>query len=197
MIGFAATAVLVSGMLGQFGGFEVIEEARPETIRALRGTGGRALIRLDQLPPEQNPDLPADAKEMLAGFNTEAAEIRKKAEEQVTERRRKLVEELQKAQDRYTREAKLDEAVAIRDTIRKLKSAHLSVRPDPGNLSEYRDHEGETFYFQVTGRTGSTIWGSDFYTGDSSLATAAVHAGAAQGKPAWWKCRSCPRRHST
>jgi hypothetical protein len=48
---------------------------------------------------------------------------------------------------------------------------------DPGNLVSYRDHTGEVLYFQVTGSTQGSVWGTDVYTDDSSLATAAVHAG--------------------
>jgi hypothetical protein len=129
-------------------------------------------------PPVAHPDLPADAKEMLSGFDTDVAAIRKKAEEEVAVRRTRLIGELQQAQDRYTREAKLDEAVAIRDTIRRLKSAHLPVRPNPGSLYNYRGMEGEKLYFEVTGRVGGSLWGTDVYTGDSDLASAAVHAGA-------------------
>jgi hypothetical protein len=128
--------------------------------------------------PALHPDLPADAKEIIGSFDTDAAAIRKKIEEAIQERRLRLIDELQKAQDRYTREAKLDEAVAIRDTIRKLKTAHLPVRPYPGSLYEFRQFEGQTLYFEVTGRIGGSVWGSDVYTGDSDLATAAVHAGA-------------------
>src|SRR5262249_12889833 len=36
---------------------------------------------------------------------------------------------------------------------------------------------GKVFYFEVTGAAGGGIWGSDIYTDDSQLATAAVHAG--------------------
>ena len=37
-----------------------------------------------------------------------------------------------------------------------------------------------TFYFRVVGDTIGTVWGTDVYTGDSSLPTAAVHAGLVQ-----------------
>jgi hypothetical protein len=128
--------------------------------------------------PVAHPDLPADAKEMLAGFDVDADAIRKKAEEEIHQRRLRLIEELQKAQDRYTREAKLDEAVAIRDTIRRLKASRLNLRQYNGSMFEFRQLEGQPLYFEITGRTGGSIWGTDVYTGDSDLGTAAVHAGA-------------------
>jgi hypothetical protein len=48
---------------------------------------------------------------------------------------------------------------------------------DPGNLSGFQDKLGKTFFFRVTGAQTGVIWGTDAYTADSHLATAAVHAG--------------------
>lgn len=50
--------------------------------------------------------------------------------------------------------------------------------PDPGNLYNYPDRSSKPLKFRVTGRTDGYIWGTDIYTADSPLATAAVHAGA-------------------
>jgi hypothetical protein len=54
----------------------------------------------------------------------------------------------------------------------------VTVLPDPGSLTEYQGRVGEAFYFRVTGANNGSVWGTDVYTTDSSLATAAVHAGA-------------------
>ncbi len=51
------------------------------------------------------------------------------------------------------------------------------VLDDPGNLVDFRGQDGQTYYFSVTGSTQGSLWGTDVYTDDSSLATAAVHAG--------------------
>lgn len=48
---------------------------------------------------------------------------------------------------------------------------------DPGSLTAYRGKNGGGFYFQVVGSSSGSIWGSQIYTDDSSLAKAAVHAG--------------------
>jgi hypothetical protein len=53
-----------------------------------------------------------------------------------------------------------------------------NVEPDPGSLTAYHASIGKTFAFKVTGRAEGFIWGTGVYTTDSSLATAAVHAGA-------------------
>jgi len=52
--------------------------------------------------------------------------------------------------------------------------------PDPGTLKQLGSFTpGTTMFFNVTGRTsGGSLWGTDYYTTDSNLAMAAVHAGA-------------------
>jgi hypothetical protein len=49
--------------------------------------------------------------------------------------------------------------------------------PDPGTLVGYARQFGKTLYFRVTGGATGSVWGTDVYTVDSSLAAAAVHAG--------------------
>jgi hypothetical protein len=51
------------------------------------------------------------------------------------------------------------------------------VKRDPGNVQAHRGQDGKVFYFEVVGSTTGTVWGTEVYTDDSSLATAAVHAG--------------------
>ncbi|MDB5312509.1 MAG: hypothetical protein JWO38_6711 [Gemmataceae bacterium] len=92
---------------------------------------------------------------------------------------RHLLETLRGLQERYARDGKLDEALAIRARVRQLRGDLLGVRPDPGNLVEFGPAEvGRHFLFEVVGRTDGSVWGTDAYTADSRLAAAAVHAGA-------------------
>ena len=74
----------------------------------------------------------------------------------------------------------------------------LVVQPDPGTLSGFQGQVGKLFAFKVTGAVGNTVWGSDVYTTDSALATAAVHAGVlTAGKTGTVKVRIvAPRRRS-
>jgi len=51
------------------------------------------------------------------------------------------------------------------------------VAADPGNLANFQNQVGKTFSFRVTGAINGSIWGTDVYTTDSNLASAAVHAG--------------------
>ena len=48
------------------------------------------------------------------------------------------------------------------------------------DLISYRGRNNETFRFRAHGKTDGMLWGSDVYTDDADLATAAVHAGVLQ-----------------
>src|SRR4051794_39066853 len=56
-------------------------------------------------------------------------------------------------------------------------AGYTRVEIDPGNLSGLKKNVGQSYYFDVRGSTTGSVWGTDVYTYDSNLATAAVHAG--------------------
>jgi hypothetical protein len=64
--------------------------------------------------------------------------------------------------------------------IRKLLDQGLLAGDAPLNMVALCDQIGATYYFRVVGETTGTVWGTDVYSGDSSIATAAVHAGLVQ-----------------
>ncbi len=121
--------------------------------------------------------LPEDAARLVAAFEEDAEAIRKEAEERIAVQRAELAAQLKELQDKYCKEAKLDEAVAIRDRIRELKESTVAAQADPGNLTTFVGRPGR-LYFKVTGNANGYAWGTDVYTADSLLATVAVHAGA-------------------
>ena len=93
----------------------------------------------------------------------------------------------------------LDRASAVTDPDRNKSKKVTDVRgePDPGTLQGYRTQGGKSFYFQVTGTTTGSIWGTDVYTDDSSLATAAVHVGILRnGQKGWVKVTILPGKAS-
>jgi beta-lactamase regulating signal transducer with metallopeptidase domain len=143
------------------------------------------------LAAPQARSLPSDAQELVTRFDAEQAEARRQLEDRLAARRAELVKQLQELQDRYAKDGRLDGAIAIRDRVRQmqepggggaygrfgLRGRLTRVAGDPGDLTAYRQHVGESFNFRVTGRTDGAVWGSDVYTDDSTLAAAAVHAG--------------------
>jgi hypothetical protein len=61
--------------------------------------------------------------------------------------------------------------------LRKLLDQGFLAADAPPTMIDLCDSAGATFYFRVRGEPEGPLWGSDIYTGDSSVAVAAVHAG--------------------
>jgi hypothetical protein len=55
-----------------------------------------------------------------------------------------------------------------------------AVEAAPPTLVNYQANVGKTYLFKVTGATHGSLWGTDVYTADSTLAMAVVHAGILQ-----------------
>lgn len=133
------------------------------------GSGGVPFVQADELPE--------DAARLVAEYEEDAEAVRKEAEAKIAGQRKELALKLKKLQDEYCRQAKLDEAVAIRDKIRMLSDPAVGARPDPGNAIGLAGDVGSKHHFKVTGRLDGSVYGTDVYTTDSSFGTAAVHAG--------------------
>src|SRR5262245_16994906 len=150
------------------------------------------LMTLDELPREAREAIAQSdrdiamlrenatrqATEIRARADEAAAEIEDRAEQQVRDRQLELYRTLRPLQDRFARDGRLDEALAIRERIRSLRASLLQAQPDPGSLSYLREPRvGSSMLFEVTGSTDGIVWGTDVYTSDSALAAVAVHAG--------------------
>jgi hypothetical protein len=147
---------------------------------------------VDDLPPEARSlveKVGQQVGKIRDKADKEAAAIRRKADREIdelTERSQekiqvqieKVIAELKPLQQSYVREGLLDEALAIRDQIKQLKGFQGGAEPNPGNLVALQGEVGRSFLFEVIGETSGAVWGTDVYTSDSSLAAAAVHAGA-------------------
>jgi hypothetical protein len=144
-------------------------------------------------------DLPPQAQALVEKLNRqlakiqeqtehEAARIRERAEAKVAEAERKAedrrgallqqaTEQLEPLQKELFREGDLARALAVAVQIQALRGRAQNVLPDPGTLLGGAQ-VGKTYHFRVTGATEGPVWGTDVYTADSHLASAAVHAGA-------------------
>ncbi len=132
-------------------------------------------------PPAKPPD---EFQKVMAELEKDFNAIDAKARQEKAERLGKTLKQLQDLQDAYTKAGKLDEAVAVRDSLRRLRQDALNlvlgdkVLDDPGSMNGLRGKNGEVFYFKVIGSNTGRVWGTGVYADDSNLATAAVHAGA-------------------
>jgi hypothetical protein len=155
----------------------------PDDARAAIEEAERAVAAIRDRAERRAADIREEAEReseaVRARAEAEVAALQQEATRELAPLVRRLVDALRGMQERYTRDGKLDEALAIRARVRQLRGDLLGVRSDPGNLTEFGpDQFGRGFLFEVTGRTDGTVWGSDPYTADSRLAAAAVHAGA-------------------
>jgi len=74
---------------------------------------------------------------------------------------------------------KLADTVAMSTTGFEKEVERVVALPDPGSMTGYQGpmHVGKTYVFNVTGAAGGSLWGTETYTLDSSLAAAALHFG--------------------
>ncbi len=64
---------------------------------------------------------------MLAGYEQKSAQLQAEVDQKVATERDALIKSLQALQDEYTKQARLDEAVAIRDQLQLIKSPKMAV----------------------------------------------------------------------
>ena len=62
--------------------------------------------------------LPEDGQQLLEGFDADVKAIQEEADQKTEARRAAAIKALESLQDKYAKEGKLDEAVAIRDYLR-------------------------------------------------------------------------------
>jgi hypothetical protein len=144
----------------------------PAEARRLIDEAEKEIIVLRDRADRQIDELRVRADHAIAG-------IQSRLEDEVQQRQRALLMQLRPMQEAQLKAGKLDEALAIRERIRGLKAGLLQARAAPDNLMAEADpRPGRQALFEVTGDADGPLWGTDVYTGDSRLATAAVHAGA-------------------
>jgi hypothetical protein len=137
-------------------------------------------------------DLPAEAKKLIEEHEKASGEIVKKTEEilkkaqeaqqkaekELVERKQKLIARLEELGKQLKKEGKAPQAKVVAEQVEELKTGRIAgAAPDPGTVVNLRGQNGKVFFFEVTGAQNGPVWGTDVYTDDSSLATAAVHAG--------------------
>lgn len=123
------------------------------------------------------PGLPPAAKEILGALEIKAARIEGRAEDEMAAVTSRAAEPLERIVHELSQAAKLTQAVAVRDQLRQIRQGVMNVRPDPGNLHAQPSDIGQAWYFEVTGSSSGSVYGTDVYTSDSTLAACAVHAG--------------------
>lgn len=155
----------------------------PDDARAVVDAAERAVVevreRAERAAAAIRDAAERECEAIRARAETELAGVQQSTTRELAPLVRTLLDQLREFQQRYTREGLLDEALAIRARVRQLRGDLLGVRPDPGTLTEFTAEDaGRTILLEVVGRADGSVWGTDVYTADSRLATAAVHVGA-------------------
>lgn len=128
-------------------------------------------------PPGGETALPPDAQEISQTHDTLVAALEKRTEERILAAGRTASAPLERLMKELCREEKLDDALVVREAIRRMTSVVRDVQRDPGHLPAGAT-VGQILYFELVGHpTAGSLYGTDIYTNDSTLAVAAVHAG--------------------
>ena len=153
-------------------------EAKLDEAVAIRGLIRNHLAGVDLRP---SPDLPLAAWEIYMRHEDEVAEIQRKCDADVQKWRVKAATELMRVRATFLKEAKVEEAVAVRDLIRAIRDGVIFVGSparNPGYVNNSPSDIGKVFYYEVTGTTtGGSLYGTDVYTTGSHLGMATVHCG--------------------
>jgi hypothetical protein len=154
----------------------------PDDARATVEDAERAVAAIRDRAARLTAEVRERAEQECAAIRdraaAEEAALQQEATRELTPLLRGLFDTLRGLQETYTRAGKLDEALAIRARVRQLRGDLLGVQTAPDSLAGYDGAEpGRTLTFEVTGRADGVVWGTDVYTADSRLASAAVHAG--------------------
>lgn len=64
-----------------------------------------------------------------------------------------------------------------RRQLRKLLEENFVASDAPASMHGLCESVGTTYYFRVAGVTEGQLWGTDIYSGDSTIGAAAVHCG--------------------
>jgi hypothetical protein len=75
-------------------------------------------VKVQTVSLKPRPELPAEGQDLLKGYDADREALRQELEKKVAARRAALEKAFTDLQEKYTREGKLDEAVAIRDFIK-------------------------------------------------------------------------------
>jgi hypothetical protein len=148
------------------------EKAVPAVKAAMKSTDAEVAKRAEEVFEKLEAVVPADRMEIPDHdvLHTEKSKIAGKVVASTIKARSFAFGDVQ---------LKLADTVAMSTTGFEKEEEKVVAQPNPGSLTSYQgpNHVGKTHVFSVTGAAQGSLWGTETYTLDSSLAAAAVHAG--------------------
>jgi hypothetical protein len=148
------------------------EKAYPALLEAAQSTDAEAKRRAEQVLDQLKASVPADQLHFRAFdvVHTEHSQIAGHIAPAALKAQTTQFGELQ---------LKVADLRTLQPVGTRVARA-INALPDPGSLTDYQNQVGQVLYFRVTGANNGSLWGTDLYTTDSTLAMAAVHAGVLQ-----------------
>jgi LCCL domain len=149
------------------------EKSFPALKRAARSADAEVAKRVEELMEKLEKDIPEGRLEMPDHdvIHTELSKIAGRIVTPTLRARSFTFGEVQ---------LKLSDTLAMSvGGFKEKEEVQTSVLPDPGSLTAYQNpaHIGKVVTFRVTGAPQGSLWGTEVYTLDSTLAAAAVHFG--------------------
>jgi hypothetical protein len=161
-------------------------KTREAASAQLRALGAAAYAAVEKAAKSSDAEVAKRAGELLAVIREEVGEERLEIRpfDVVTTEHSKIAGRIQGGALKVTTAQFGDQPMKLSD-VRSLgvpgteaeDTAAAGVESGPANLMALQGSIGKTFRFRVTGNVAGSLWGTDVYTTDSSLETAAVHAG--------------------
>lgn len=121
--------------------------------------------------------LPKEAQVLVDQHESDLKTLKARYEAEVRASVDKFIRQLKKVRDAYTKPGSLNQAIAIQDQIKQTRLEAYPIEAAPYSLVDVKKRVGESQLYSLTGSNHGQVWGTDFYTVDSELAAAAVHAG--------------------
>ena len=179
----AVSAVTPQGHAMQLDDDLLLSDDLPPDAKAALDAADKAVADVRKKSDRDVSAIRADADRRIDAIKKQAdadvAAVHAAAAKELSPLLRDLFHQLKGMQAGFLKDGRLDEALAVRNRLRALRSDLFGVKPDPGNMTDYGPTDyGKSVLFEVVGSTDGNIWGTDAYTGDSRVAVAAVHSGA-------------------
>lgn len=117
------------------------------------------------------------ARKVVADFLVQRAGIEAKAEKEIAALQTAATKKLLALHDELDKSGKRAEAERVLAQLVLINTQPADILENPGNMTAHTKTVGKQLVVRVTGGNGGTVWGTEAYTADSLLASAAVHAG--------------------
>ena len=117
------------------------------------------------------------AREVVADFLAQRAGIEAKAEKEIAALQTAATKKLLALHDELDKSGQRAEAETILAQLVLINTRPADILENTGNMTAHTKTVGKQMVVRVTGSDVGSVWGTDAYTADSVLASAAVHAG--------------------